>query len=44
VELAKKHELYRQDFCGCEFSRAEAEERRNKKEKREEKEERKEIK
>lgn len=44
VELAKKHDLYRQDFCGCEFSRAEAEERRNKKETREGKKERKETK
>lgn len=31
VELAKKHDLYRQDFCGCEFSRKEAEERKAKK-------------
>ena len=33
VELAKKYGLYRQDFCGCEYSRREAEERRQKKQK-----------
>lgn len=27
--LAKEHGLYRQDYCGCEWSFAEAEERRN---------------
>lgn len=33
VELAKKYGLYRQDFCGCEYSRREAEERRQRKQK-----------
>lgn len=28
VELAKKHDLYRQDFCGCEYSRQESIERK----------------
>ena len=25
IELSKKYELYRQDFCGCSFSKAERE-------------------
>ncbi|MBR5738616.1 MAG: epoxyqueuosine reductase QueH, partial [Lachnospiraceae bacterium] len=28
IELSKEHGLYRQDYCGCVFSKAEAEERR----------------
>lgn len=31
VQLAKKYDLYRQDFCGCEYSRKEAEARRRNK-------------
>ena len=30
VELSKQHGLYRQDFCGCEFSRAESIRRKKK--------------
>ncbi len=30
IELSKEYGLYRQDYCGCEFSRLEAEKRRNK--------------
>ena len=37
VDLAKKHDLYRQDFCGCEYSRREAEERKAEKERKKEK-------
>lgn len=29
IELSKEFNLYRQDYCGCEFSRAEAQKRRN---------------
>ena len=32
VELSKQHGLYRQDFCGCEFSRAESIRRKKEKE------------
>ena len=28
IELSKEYGLYRQDYCGCEFSKAEAEQRR----------------
>ena len=28
IELSKEYGLYRQDYCGCEFSKAEAEARR----------------
>lgn len=31
IELSKQYNLYRQDFCGCAFSKAEAKERRMKK-------------
>ena len=30
IELSKEYELYRQDYCGCEFSRLAAERMRNK--------------
>lgn len=30
IELSKEYNLYRQDYCGCIFSRVEAEKRRNK--------------
>lgn len=30
IELSAEYHLYRQDFCGCEFSRREEEERKNK--------------
>ena len=29
IELSKEFNLYRQDYCGCEFSLAEAQKRRN---------------
>lgn len=32
TELSKEHELYRQDYCGCEFSKAEAERKRRERE------------
>ncbi|MBO4390263.1 MAG: epoxyqueuosine reductase QueH [Lachnospiraceae bacterium] len=32
IELSKEYDLYRQDYCGCIFSRKEAEERRRKRE------------
>ncbi len=35
TQLAKEYELYRQDFCGCEYSRIEAEKRREEKEEKE---------
>ena len=28
IELSREYGLYRQDYCGCEFSKAEAEARR----------------
>ena len=28
IELSKAYDLYRQDYCGCEFSRIEREEKR----------------
>lgn len=30
IELSKEYDLYRQDYCGCVFSRVEAEKRRDK--------------
>ncbi len=30
IELSKEYGLYRQDYCGCEFSKRESEKRRNK--------------
>lgn len=30
IELSQQYHLYRQDFCGCEFSQREEEERKNK--------------
>ncbi|MBR3750108.1 MAG: epoxyqueuosine reductase QueH, partial [Firmicutes bacterium] len=30
IELSREYGLYRQDYCGCEFSKAEAEQRRAK--------------
>ena len=32
IELSREYELYRQDYCGCVFSKAEAERRRRKEE------------
>lgn len=29
IELSKQYELYRQDYCGCVYSKAEAEKRKN---------------
>ncbi len=33
IQLSKEYDLYRQDFCGCIYSKSEAEERRKNKEK-----------
>lgn len=33
IQLSKEYNLYRQDYCGCIYSRAEAEKRRHEKEK-----------
>lgn len=34
IELSKEHDLYRQDYCGCVYSKLEAEERAKQQEKR----------
>ena len=35
IELSKEHNLYRQDYCGCEFSKAESIRRNKEREKAE---------
>ena len=35
IELSREYDLYRQDFCGCIFSKQEAERRREKEKEKE---------